>query len=153
MGIEWRCLANQMERARRIGKGLRLTLVRVDPHHNDDFIPSYTNQLLNGSYPTPGQFRKQNHSFDVIVLELIPSKMQEPPCNSHRETKIQPFPHEDHEIIILTDQLHISTHLRDLLDLNHNQLIFLSNQTNSHISGRTNIPDEDARPTSGNFFS
>lgn len=47
-----------------------LTLVGVDPHDDDNLIPSDPDELLYRSDTSSRQFGKQDHSLDVVVLEL-----------------------------------------------------------------------------------
>ena len=48
-----------------------LTLVRVNPHDDDDLVPSDSNELLYRSDTSSGQLGQQDHSLNVVVFELM----------------------------------------------------------------------------------
>ena len=49
---------------------LKLTLLLVNSHNHDHLIPSNPDQLLNTPDTSPRKFRKQNHSLNVVILQL-----------------------------------------------------------------------------------
>ena len=46
------------------------TFLFVHTHDHHDFVAPDANQLLDGPYPSPGQFRQQDHALDVVVFKL-----------------------------------------------------------------------------------
>jgi hypothetical protein len=47
------------------------TFLLVDTQHDDDFVATDTDQLLDTSDTTPRKFGKENHAIDVVVLEEL----------------------------------------------------------------------------------
>lgn len=50
---------------------INVTLLLVDSQHNDDLVSSDTDEFLNGSDTSSGQFAEQDHAVDVIVFEQL----------------------------------------------------------------------------------
>ena len=47
------------------------TLLLVDSENNDDLVLANTDELLDGTDATSGQFTEQDHSLNVVVLEQL----------------------------------------------------------------------------------
>lgn len=47
------------------------TLFLVHAQDDDDLVPADSDQLLDRSDATTREFREQDHSLDVVILELI----------------------------------------------------------------------------------
>lgn len=50
---------------------INVTLLLVDSQHNDDLVSSDTDEFLDGSDTSSGQFAEQDHAVDVVVLEQL----------------------------------------------------------------------------------
>lgn len=46
------------------------TLLLVDPHNDDDLVPSDSNELLDTTDAPPRELGKEDHALNVVVLEL-----------------------------------------------------------------------------------
>lgn len=47
------------------------TFLFVDPQHDNDLVPSNTDELLDGPDTSSGQLREQDHAVDVVILEEL----------------------------------------------------------------------------------
>jgi hypothetical protein len=52
------------------GDNVTLTLLLVHTEHDDNLIPPNANELLNRPDSSPRKLREQDHSFNVVILEL-----------------------------------------------------------------------------------
>ncbi|KAH3661671.1 hypothetical protein OGAPHI_006521 [Ogataea philodendri] len=48
-----------------------VSLVLVDSQHDRDFVSSHSYKFLDGSNTSSGQFRQQNHTFNIVVFEQL----------------------------------------------------------------------------------
>ena len=96
------------------------TFFLVHAQDDDDLVPADSDQLLDRSDTTTGEFREQDHSFDVVVLELMSLFIFSlAHCSRRiRAAKLGVTKEGTH-------QFDIGTHLGNLPDLHHDELIDL----------------------------
>lgn len=50
---------------------IKLTLICIDSHDNNDFVLANLDMLLNRSDSSSGQLGEQNHTLNVVVLKKL----------------------------------------------------------------------------------
>ena len=99
------------------------TFLFVHTEDDDDFVPAYTDEFLDRSNTSTREFREEDHSLNVIVFQLDINMTQEKVDSSDPiEHFLEAYTKTNSS---KTHQFHISTHLGNLTNLNHDQFVHL----------------------------